>query len=378
MSRVQQQKKLNNQKQNSNNSSGGIMAQRVQNSTLMQRKEKRQEGIRSKLIQRKENKTGLPTQLKDGIESLSGYDMSDVKVHRNSSKPATLNAHAYAQGTDIHLGSGQEKHLPHEAWHVVQQKQGRVKATTQAKSKTPINDDVGLEREADVMGAKAMQMKAIDPRLKGKGIPEAMGGDVTNTKDSRPVATLSIHSDIDTTDFGISDLRNGQVGHSWVSLIWDNQNTISSSIATKYPKHYKYLSKGSSPFGFWPRMFELYNEATDTWINLPPDERTGYSTNPFSSYVKGQVVHPDTIHTPKATQEYKITEKEAINVMNYAESKKNADYSVYYFNCTTFAADAVKSAGKTPPSSTTLGVAYPNKLYDSIKKNQKNKTTGSN
>jgi hypothetical protein len=134
MSRVQQQKKLNNQKQNSNNSSGGTMAQRVQNSSLMQKKAKSQEGIRSKLIQKKENKIGLPTQLKDGIESLSGYDMSDVKVHRNSSKPATLNAHAYAQGTDIHLGSGQEKHLPHEAWHVVQQKQGRVKATTQAKS----------------------------------------------------------------------------------------------------------------------------------------------------------------------------------------------------------------------------------------------------
>ena len=75
---------------------------------------------------RKENKTGLPGHLKMGIESLSGYSMDDVKVHYNSSKPAQLQAHAYAQGTDIHLGPGQEKHLPHEAWHVVQQKQGRV------------------------------------------------------------------------------------------------------------------------------------------------------------------------------------------------------------------------------------------------------------
>jgi hypothetical protein len=116
----------------------------------------------SAIVQKKENNTGLPTQLKSGIESLSGYDMSDVKVHRNSSKPAQLNAHAYAQGTDIHLGSGQEKHLPHEAWHVVQQKQGRVKATMQMKGNTPVNDDVGLEREADVMGAKALQMKASD------------------------------------------------------------------------------------------------------------------------------------------------------------------------------------------------------------------------
>lgn len=109
-------------------------------------------------VQRRENKTGLPDNLKSGIENLSGLAMDDVRVHRNSDKPAQLNAHAYAQGTDIHLAPGQEKHLAHEAWHVVQQKQGRVKPTRQLKGKTAINDDVGLEREADVMGAKAAHM----------------------------------------------------------------------------------------------------------------------------------------------------------------------------------------------------------------------------
>ena len=78
-----------------------------------------------------ENNTGLPDELKSNAENLSGYDMSDVKVHRNEANPAQLQAHAYAQGTDIHIGPGQEKHLPHEAWHVVQQKQGRVKPTVQ-------------------------------------------------------------------------------------------------------------------------------------------------------------------------------------------------------------------------------------------------------
>jgi hypothetical protein len=85
-------------------------------------------------VQKKENNTGLPDNLKTGVENLSGISLDDVKVHRNSDKPAQLNAHAYAQGTDIHLGAGQEKHLPHEAWHVVQQKQGRVKPTLQMKS----------------------------------------------------------------------------------------------------------------------------------------------------------------------------------------------------------------------------------------------------
>lgn len=104
------------------------------------------------------NKTGMPDNLKSGIESLSGIDVSDVRVHYNSSKPAQMNAHAYAQGTDIHMAPGQEKHLAHEAWHTVQQKQGRVKPTTSVNG-AAVNDNVGLETEADVMGAKAMQMK---------------------------------------------------------------------------------------------------------------------------------------------------------------------------------------------------------------------------
>jgi len=113
-------------------------------------------------IQQKKNNTGLPDNLKSGIENLSGFSMDDVKVHRNSDKPAQLNAHAYAQGTDIHLAPGQEKHLPHEAWHVVQQKQGRVQPTKELKGKVNINDDSGLEKEADVMGAKALQVKKKD------------------------------------------------------------------------------------------------------------------------------------------------------------------------------------------------------------------------
>lgn len=84
-------------------------------------------------IQKKENNTGLPDNLKSGIESLSGMSMDHVKVHYNSSQPAQLNAHAYAQGSEIHVAPGQEQHVPHEAWHVVQQAQGRVKPTMQMK-----------------------------------------------------------------------------------------------------------------------------------------------------------------------------------------------------------------------------------------------------
>lgn len=101
------------------------------------------------------NRTGLPDALKSGVESLSGISMDDVKVHYQSDMPAQLQAHAYAQGNDIHLAPGQERHLPHEAWHVVQQKQGRVSATRQLKGAGALNEDPGLEAEADAMGAAA-------------------------------------------------------------------------------------------------------------------------------------------------------------------------------------------------------------------------------
>jgi hypothetical protein len=101
---------------------------------------------------------GLPHQLQQDVEALSGVSMVDTLVHYNSSAPAQIGALAYAKGNQIHLGPGQEKHLPHEAWHVVQQKQGRVKPTLQAKG-LAINDSLALETEADVMGQRTVQLK---------------------------------------------------------------------------------------------------------------------------------------------------------------------------------------------------------------------------
>lgn len=100
------------------------------------------------------NETGMPDNLKAGIEDLSGFSMDDVRVHYNSDKPATVQALAYTQGTDIHVAPGQEQHLPHEAWHVAQQMAGRVEPTTEVGG-LPVNDSIELEHEADVMGARA-------------------------------------------------------------------------------------------------------------------------------------------------------------------------------------------------------------------------------
>lgn len=97
---------------------------------------------------------GLPDEVRSGLETLSGMDLSNVRVHRNSSKPRQLQAHAYTEGNEIHVAPGQDRHLPHEGWHVVQQRQGRVAPTGEVAGK-PLNDDPGLEREAETMGRHA-------------------------------------------------------------------------------------------------------------------------------------------------------------------------------------------------------------------------------
>jgi hypothetical protein len=107
----------------------------------------------------------MPDRLKWGIESLSGLDFSGVRVHYGSPKPARINALAYTQGREIHVAPGQERHLPHEAWHIVQQAQGRVRPTMQLKGGIAVNDDQGLEHEADVMGGKTWSTLAqLRPR----------------------------------------------------------------------------------------------------------------------------------------------------------------------------------------------------------------------
>jgi len=98
---------------------------------------------------------GLPAQLRDGVEALSGTSMDGVQVHYNSAAPASVGALAFAQGDDIHLAPGEDRHLPHEAWHVAQQRQGLV-APTASVGGVAVNDSPSLESEADAMGRKAL------------------------------------------------------------------------------------------------------------------------------------------------------------------------------------------------------------------------------
>ncbi|WP_299716493.1 DUF4157 domain-containing protein [uncultured Tenacibaculum sp.] len=243
-------------------------------SKVLQQKEKA-ENISNAPIQRVENKTGLPDQLKSGIESLSGMDMSDTRVHYNSSAPAQLQAHAFAQGNNIHIAPGQEQHLPHEAWHVVQQKQGRVKATKQLKGKTAINDDAGLEKEADIMGAKAMQ---VDTSTQTNTIQQKS---ISST--SQPIQRYSLVRDDDG-----KVLNRSQNGHFLVGV--------------GYPNHELYIQSADVLAGLNGRLADgllrfiqvenkefTFDNETSTYIKVLPSYKTqgDYKTN--QDHLKGGI-----------------------------------------------------------------------------------------
>ena len=108
----------------------------------------------------------LPAKVQMKMENAFGQDFSNVNIHKDSKSATDVGALAYAQGNDVHFAPGQFKPntqagqelIGHELTHVVQQREGRVKPTTQAKG-MPVNDDKGLEKEADDMGKMAAQGK---------------------------------------------------------------------------------------------------------------------------------------------------------------------------------------------------------------------------
>lgn len=83
--------------------------------------------------------------MKLDFEERSGASLDGVRVQYNSEKPARLQALAYTQGSRIYIAPGQERHLRHELVHVIQQKQGRVRATARVNGMA-VNDEERLER----------------------------------------------------------------------------------------------------------------------------------------------------------------------------------------------------------------------------------------
>ena len=220
-------------------------------------------------VQRQAAGEGLPSNLQSGVEQLSGQNMSDVSVHKNSDKPAQLNAHAYAQGSDIHIAPGQEKHLPHEAWHVAQQKQGRVTPTKQLKGKVNINDDEGLEKEADVMGAKALDLgnngssqdSTANSQAGNSGDTSQLKSNNTATKEMNSLQTKANSSPNVSQLMDFNRLANsGQNSISQLQKMADKTTTLENPYQMKESYSQESVNKT-----------EGYSEQTESTVDISPE-----------------------------------------------------------------------------------------------------------
>lgn len=140
----------------------------------------------------------LPANLQAKAASTFGQDMSGVQVNENSSQASEMGALAYAQGNTINFAPGQynpsssqgQELIGHELGHVVQQSQNRVQPTTQAKG-NPVNDDKGLESEADAMGAK----------FASAGSEKVAAGGTAQKKDSGQISAGPVQKKDDPATF---------------------------------------------------------------------------------------------------------------------------------------------------------------------------------
>lgn len=271
-------------------------------------------------IQKLKNNTGLPDNLKSGVESMSGYSLDDVKVHYNSDKPAQLQAHAYAQGTDIHIAPGQEKHLPHETWHVVQQKQGRVKPTMQLKSNIPVNDDAGLEKEADVMGAKALvtgdtkQLKSLNKTVINPGSLQPVQRAIETAEVTWGITHVVKEVDGSIYGSGNPDEEEfdplGELAQGQRIIIDDDDIFVSRRGANQEVKEKRDERKDARPSIPWVRVHAIEDLENAGWKNV-------INSN---VYVRAETVKIVPDSKPKSRGPKKDIIVEELNMVDWDES----------------------------------------------------------
>jgi hypothetical protein len=271
------------------------------------------------------NHTNLPDRLKAGIEGISGLALDDVRVHYNSPKPATLQALAYTQGREIHIGPGQERHLPHEAWHVVQQKQARVRPTFQMKG-VDINADARLEKEADLFGKQAVQRQALAPNqlLNSNPIPcnrntrDRVTGDgmTINNTAGAPDTTLQMKW-IDDRTGPYYEWDTHLDGVQWYALrsdpevmfftIVDPQNTDTTLAELAGPENAKHRSEwvglsGSDSYGHLDPSLILIPTEPELNQELESLKTKGQTLRPFVPQKSVYVLSPGRRDIQELTQ----------------------------------------------------------------------------
>jgi hypothetical protein len=350
------------------------------------------------------------------VEATTGSDLGGVRVHIGSAAneaAGALKAKAYTVGQDVHFAAGQyrpgspegDRLIAHELIHTVQQR-GAPALQNKLEVSEPGDE---AEREADELAdaslgggarvapaarapvAARQAVIAREPEGQAQANPAQQGpaqqdgaqgpAPQEGAEGNEKVAKLTLNADVETADrtkLTFSELKEAKVGHSWISLEYNDPQKVPEQ--TPAPTK-GLLQGGKTSMGFWPKIFRgmeaigATQDRADAGLSRGAGTsenpaHTGFKLNPFSSWVPGGVEEPDDAHSAKGMMTYELTQAQVDSLLGYVNSKRAAQYSLYFYNCTTFAVQAVAAAGQAAPDASTMGICLPNALYKDILEEQ--------
>jgi hypothetical protein len=334
--------------------------------------------------------------LRASMEHGFGADFSAVRVHTGSQADMlnrSLNARAFTAGSDVFFRSGEynpasrtgQQLIAHELTHTVQQ------------------GAAGVQRRSDFIQRgfrdwwrSKFGKKEVQGRQRGSMIGDQV------TQDEMP-EQVEMNEEVATARLATDKGGEGDVGHAWVELRYDQEKAATYAPLINrlpiMPYGKQRLAAGlHDSWGFYPRMYtkNMANQrimekrgevgATPGKGKSSREGDTGlrqlghFIKNPAKTgaddgrkkYIwasvrtEGRVEEPDDDHIASARMKYRVTQKQIENMTRYIDSKSSATYSPYRLNCTSFAVEALKAAGQSPPSGTFFGFSYPKALHDLI------------
>ncbi|OKH39735.1 hypothetical protein NIES2119_05660 [[Phormidium ambiguum] IAM M-71] len=207
----------------------------------------------------------MPEAVQQKMETAFGADFSGIRIHEGPQAKA-MNAIAYTQGENIHFQpgkyqpetqSGQEL-LGHELTHVVQQKAGRV--TAPQRKAVPINADINLETEADLLGAKAARGEQV--QIAGASVSQGLiNRDLKNV--AEPAKPKAATPEIEAKSSNGQELLAHELTHVVQPKATENQKNTTNSSSEIHAASANIIQKKEMlvKSKIISKTFKLYNDS---------------------------------------------------------------------------------------------------------------------
>ena len=224
--------------------------------------------------------------------------------------------------------------------------------------------------------------------------------------DGTPVADVYLNVDTESESRSHMNFKemaiDGSVGHTWLSIKPIGGQLPADLTAMVQPQTRALVdAHGETAMGFWPIMMRQQattgkflnteerranfdkNERLRAEMDIRQDKGFTHGSGTIMSEqapqydlhhvitgrdTDGRVEEPDDAHTPKGRKIYRITRKQFREIYRYIDAHRTHKYNLYTYNCTTFAAHALRAAGLSVAMS---GMTMPTSLYEAMYKEAK-------